>query len=64
MNTAIRERLTQFHLRSQQEWVPLVEGDVGQLPLIDHNPRKGEKIDFVPQQAFLSAAPPSASTLD
>ncbi|MDT0498886.1 hypothetical protein RM530_16175 [Algiphilus sp. W345] len=30
MNAALREGLTQFHRRFQQELVPLVEADLGQ----------------------------------
>jgi hypothetical protein len=37
MNTALRERLTQFHRRLQHELVPLVGADIGQklTPLME-----------------------------
>ena len=46
MNTARRERLTQFYCRLQHELVPLVEGDVGQAltPVITHLLRIGEQV--------------------
>lgn len=30
---------------------PLFDSSLGHVPLIDHNPRKGEKIEFTPSEA-------------
>lgn len=63
MNTAVRERLTQFHRRFQQELVPLVEADVGQklTPVMEQLLRIWEQVEierFVPSSRGLVGRPP------
>ena len=63
MNTALRERLTQFHRRFQHELVPLVEADVGQklTPVMEQLLRIWEQVEierFVPSSRGLVGRPP------
>ncbi|MGH7178648.1 MAG: transposase [Tepidisphaeraceae bacterium] len=63
MNTALRERLTQFHRRFQHELVPLVETDVGQTltPVMTRLLRIWERVEierFVPSTSGLVGRPP------
>jgi hypothetical protein len=63
MNTALRERLTQFHRRFQHELVPLVESDVGQTltPVMARLLRIWEQVEierFVPSTRGLVGRPP------
>lgn len=63
MNTALRDRLTQFHRRFQQELVPLVEADVGQklTPVMEQLLRIWEQVEierFVPSSRGLVGRPP------
>lgn len=63
MNTAARERLTQFHRRFQQELVPLVEADLGQqlTPVMERLLRIWEQVEierFVPSSRGLVGRPP------
>lgn len=63
MNTALRDRLTQFHRRFQQELVPLVEADVGQplTPMLKQLLRIWEQVEierFVPSSRGLVGRPP------
>lgn len=63
MNTALRDRLTQFHRRFQRELVPLVEADVGQklTPVMERLLRIWEQVEierFVPSSRGLVGRPP------
>lgn len=63
MNTALRDRLTQFHRRCQHELVPLVEADVGQklTPVMEQLLRIWEQVEierFVPSSRGLVGRPP------
>lgn len=63
MNTALRERLTQFHRRFQQELVPLVEADLGQplTPVMERLLCIWERVEierFVPSSRGLVGRPP------
>ena len=55
MNTALRERLTQFHRSLQHELVPLVEADL-QQPLTPTMERLLRIWEFVEVERFVPAS--------
>lgn len=63
MNTALRDRLTQFHRRFQRELVPLMEADVGPklTPVMEQLIRIWEQVEierFVPSVRGFVGRPP------